>query len=1477
MAVRYRSSSVQMNTAGTSQTTITVTKPSQTADGDILIAVTTGPDSAITAPSGWLLVAFASDGTSNHRSALYRKTASSEPADWTWTFGTSTTCGVAVYSIMGGDDILHYSARNTGTSNPSVGREVDAARDSVALHVFSWRDTATATMTGSLGAEKFDAASSNTGATIFRGLAGWYYGTPDLADIVNAGDSIPAASITQSQAVSFGLHWSILVGDKVPDNEMWSSTNGEFDVELNLDTKELDSTGGITSRFRGDITGLLSTSTASTGTAANAHDGLVSSQWTTSAATGWLQYDFGVGVTKTVKRYRITSGSSDTRDPMTWTLQGSNNGTDFTVVDTRTGEAFGQRNEVREFKLNGTAAAYRYYRLDITANASSGADAVIQLAEFRVSDIDVWEDITSFVNEDSKIRITRGLQGSSGRSDFSRAYLELDNTDGRFSLKNQSGKYYGALQRNTKMRISKAYGTKTLQLQGDVRLEGTDMIGDCARTPLRSIHTIAGDMDVRIDAELESWRDKQALCGIAVAPAEVTPWKFLLLDDGRLQLQRSDGTSTFTYTSTLAVPMATRQAVRFTLDVDNGASGSNVIFYYATTIAGSWTQLGSTVTVATTASTSYPGGAVCVGHIGSEAERGIHGLVYHFELYSGIAGTVQADIDFTALTNGAHSWTDSNSSRWITVNNAVVSNRRYRFHGEVSEWPIAWDPTGRWITASATGAGVQKRLERGDAPMSAMRRYHTKGIITDPGAFERFATPAAYWPLEDRKGAFTIASGLPSKPFMTIYGSPTFDEQDGQKFNESDQLIKLGTAKFGGRVVGATSGYADIRWLHYTVTDPGPDITMIEMFGTGVVKRWVVSYDSLNNWRVRGFDENDAGTPAWDSGNRAVTTVGEPMHIQLILDNSGANVAVTFNAFDVYGTSLGSFTDSFLVASVGRITRVNINPDGDANNTYIGHMAVYGFDSPTFAGSELNAHHYETAGARIKRLCQEEEVEFRYIGALEQSAFMGRQDIEDPFPLMSSAAVSDDGYLVDPLDAFGIEYRTDRSLLNQAAHLTVSYSSGDLSGELTPVPDDSYITNDFTANRGDAGSARFQRSDGPLSVNPPPLGVGLYSDSQSYSFAHEGQCVDMASWQVHKGTLDEERYPRLELALENARISASTTKTEALLKLDVGDRVDITDTPDFLPAEDIRQIVIGYEEWFDKFQHNFKLNTIPERIFESARYDLDDRFAEHSSTLYQDISASASTMEVVNETGLPWSSTASDFDVVIDGERITVTAVANVTSSFATDSFNRADSATNLGSTDGGTVLAWQQDAGTWGINGNQAYISVAANGMATISASADFEEVSVTVPTITAGDAFVMFRFSDTSNRWRWGGTVGSLATLQKVVAGATTTYTADMNGTDFTVAAGDTFMVRAHGSVIEVFHNGRLALCVSDTFNSTAIRVGMQIGAQTTTRLDNFSWISSNPRQALTITRGVGPTTGVYHKQGAEVKLYQTPYRGL
>lgn len=116
--------------------------------------------------------------------------------------------------------------------------------------------------------------------------------------------------------------------------------------------------------------------------AAQAFDDSSSTKWLAFNTTPWLQYQFGSSATHVVGKYTLTSGNDDdTRDPYTWTLQGSNNGSTWDNLDTQTAQTFASRGLTKEYTFSNSTA-YEYYRLNVTANNGNGS--ITQLAELSL-------------------------------------------------------------------------------------------------------------------------------------------------------------------------------------------------------------------------------------------------------------------------------------------------------------------------------------------------------------------------------------------------------------------------------------------------------------------------------------------------------------------------------------------------------------------------------------------------------------------------------------------------------------------------------------------------------------------------------------------------------------------------------------------------------------------------------------------------------------------------------------------------------------------------------------------------------------------------------------------------------------------------------------------------------------------------------------------------------------------------------------
>jgi hypothetical protein len=111
--------------------------------------------------------------------------------------------------------------------------------------------------------------------------------------------------------------------------------------------------------------------------AGNLIDNNHNTKYLTFHNSAWVQYQATTNYV--VDRYSVTSANDAVeRDPLSWTLQGSTNGTTWTNLDTRSGEDFPYRYQKRVFTFSNSTA-YRYYRLTFTNNSGT----LLQLAELE--------------------------------------------------------------------------------------------------------------------------------------------------------------------------------------------------------------------------------------------------------------------------------------------------------------------------------------------------------------------------------------------------------------------------------------------------------------------------------------------------------------------------------------------------------------------------------------------------------------------------------------------------------------------------------------------------------------------------------------------------------------------------------------------------------------------------------------------------------------------------------------------------------------------------------------------------------------------------------------------------------------------------------------------------------------------------------------------------------------------------------------
>lgn len=112
-----------------------------------------------------------------------------------------------------------------------------------------------------------------------------------------------------------------------------------------------------------------------------------SSGWATSTGvlTGWIAYNFGSA--KKISQYKIKNQNNGTtgvsRAPKNWTFEGSNDGTNWTVLDTRSNETSWINSNWKTFNVT-SPSSFSQYRINVSSN--NGDPSYLCIGEIEMSE-----------------------------------------------------------------------------------------------------------------------------------------------------------------------------------------------------------------------------------------------------------------------------------------------------------------------------------------------------------------------------------------------------------------------------------------------------------------------------------------------------------------------------------------------------------------------------------------------------------------------------------------------------------------------------------------------------------------------------------------------------------------------------------------------------------------------------------------------------------------------------------------------------------------------------------------------------------------------------------------------------------------------------------------------------------------------------------------------------------------------------------
>lgn len=591
------------------------------------------------------------------------------------------------------------------------------------------------------------------------------------------------------------------------------------------------------------------------------------------------------------------------------------------------------------------------------------------------------------------------------------------------------------------------------------------------------------------------------------------------------------------------------------------------------------------------------------------------------------------------------------------------------------DWPVLKEAVSN---LGVTARGLLWRLQQSrttSSPLYAAIRNAT-------------TAPLAWWPLEDLGQSTQYASGLHGGKALTLQLRTTDAERPSPgAVTPPTGASAMPSFSGGGSLRADITGTSTTAWtIEITAYfgDAEPEegtyspasIGLIETFNVGATDsdfhRWSLSISPHQSTALAGgitliyFDQVTAsgsiainetldahGLKLWDKGTH---------HFTFSMADSAGSTAYRLL---VDGVLIGSGTVARAMYAVGPVVLNGAPWRGPAYTFGIGHLAFYDgsaldlVDHATAAGGYAG----ETAATRLTRLAAQNAIPVTIETSGGGASALGPQ--RSGLTFLEHLRELRDSELAEVYEARdgSLYFRPRHRRYNRTISLTADYDQAQVARGFAPTYDDLGAVNVATATRPDGSSAQHLASVvDPDSADYDPA-APVYADQISANVADDADLLGHAQWRVHLGWDQDrpERTPAERIPTITLDFNRSPSLLTTWLTCDIGSRIQIANPPLQLgmPSPQVSdQHIVGYVEAITPYFWKVEANVTPAQPW--GVWELDSG----GSTLVAAVTSSATSLKLATSSGPPWSTTRVPYNIQIDGEGMTVTAMATATPAF---------------------------------------------------------------------------------------------------------------------------------------------------------------------------------------------------------------------
>lgn len=536
-----------------------------------------------------------------------------------------------------------------------------------------------------------------------------------------------------------------------------------------------------------------------------------------------------------------------------------------------------------------------------------------------------------------------------------------------------------------------------------------------------------------------------------------------------------------------------------------------------------------------------------------------------------------SDLTITLKNDQAHFTLDSPTfgiyvDQMIRLTETLGGTVSARFTGYVQNWPTSWDsPIGNKSTVTINAVDRLARLER-----RKLRSILEQTILAD--------SPVAYYTLGEPEGSTSAADSSGNAVASLVLDGTGADVVFGNGIGPSTD--GLTAAQFaGGQYLRTPSPIASLGTVEFFLSASPAPATSEGLMQGGTWFVWIAS-----SGRVFASNNFMMGSPV-----SSVSTAGS------VADGSVHHIAVTFTGATAKLYLDGSLVDTTAspepslleVVEVGAATSTFTS--FDTFNGMLSHVAAFTavLSADRIAGhaaAGLTAFAGETTDARIERLAS-----FANITPADMDLETGVANLTAQATSGSSAMdalnevvnteggglfIAGDGNLV-------FQNRTHRTVAATST-AAVALTTRDVDpSDLTWSVDKNYMTNYVEGSRPD-GAVQVAVNQASIDVHEQ------YPGSITLLVATDAEVSSALAWRVYAyGEVE----PRLSSVTVDLLTLADDAQREAILGLELGDRMTVSAFPSQSPRATADVIVEGMRESQSINAWSITFNTVPAETF----------------------------------------------------------------------------------------------------------------------------------------------------------------------------------------------------------------------------------------------------------------------------------------